>query len=623
MRRLIGIILALVFTGCATSRKALLKALSVKEPQSANAVVIFDSTFVNVKKTGSYVKRHHVLVKILTMKGKADYASPSFTYTTKYGKVVVKKARVIKKNGKIVKVKKDNIKDVKVPAFDKFFLPNVRMVKIVFPDVEKGDAVEYVVEEIISNPPMEGEFDDMVIFESTEPVLSQYYEIALPQRLYYRIYNDKDGIIKFRHEGEKYVWYANDIEPLIREPLMPPLPDVAKKVLLSTVKSWKTWSRWYWNLTKDKFALNDTITSLMDSLLKDKPTRLDSIKSLFYYVSNNIRYVATTMNGKKAGYEPFPATKTFRQKYGVCRDKAALLVAMLRHIGVDAYPVLTNPMIKVEKEIKTDQFNHAIVAIKDKKGYIYLDPTAEDIPVFLPFYEQGKGVLVCTPEGEDLSYTPILPPDSNSAYSTQEIYVLEDGNMKGKSVIKGSIVDQQFRMMVKKIPPERLKSIFSMSLQALGNEASLDTIYYTDPDDFNTPFSITMEYSVKGFAIKKDNKIAFTLSGEQGNMFGGNPFSLEKRNYPIYLYVPISSSSDIIVHIPKGYVIKNMPASENLENDYVVFSIETKNKGDSIILRYGATYKKCLIPADKYLETKSLYDRWAKNLKTRFILEKQ
>ncbi len=623
MRKLTLILLGLVFTGCATSNKALMQALSTKEPANANALVIFDSTFVNVKTDGSYVKKSHVLVKILTMKGKADYANPSFTYTTKYGKIVVKKARVIKKDGKIIKVKKDNIKDIKVPAFGKFFLPNVRMVKIVFPNVEKGDAVEYIVEEIISNPPMEGEFDDMIIFENEEPVVSQYYEIAIPQKLYYKVYNDPDGVIKYRHEGNKYVWYANNLKPPVKEPLMPPLPDVAKKVLLSTVKSWKTWSRWYWNLTKDKFALNDTITTLMDSLLKDKTSRIDTIKALFYYVSSNIRYVATTMNGKKAGYEPFPAVKTFRQKYGVCRDKAALLVAMLRHIGIEAYPVLTNPMIKVEKEIKVDQFNHAIVAIKDKNGYTYLDPTAENIPVFLPFYEQGKGVLVCTPEGEDLTYTEIMPPDSNTTYSLQELYVSENGNMKGKTVIKGNIVDQQFRMLVKKLPPERIKSIFSMSLQSLGSEASLDTVYYGDPDDFRTPFSLTLEYTVKGFAMTGKDKLVFSLNSEQGGTFGGNPFSLEERKFPIYLPVPIMTKNDVTIHIPKGYTVKSMPQTMILENKYILFKVSTKSTGDSITFSYNVKYKKCLIPPEDYKETKTLYDKCIKNLKTRFILVKK
>ena len=623
MKKLIIIVMGMLIAGCATSDKALLKAVKEKAPTSANAYIVFDSAFVKVKEDGSYIKRTHALIKILTMKGKADFGSPSFSYTTKYGKVQVKKARVIKKDGKIINVKKDNIKDIKVPAFGKFFLPNVRMVKIVYPTVERGDAIEYVVEEVITNPPMEGEFDDMVFFEETEPIGTKYYEITLPQDLYYRVYNDKEGAIKFHKNGKKYVWYANNIAPIVREPAMPPLEDVSKKLLLSTVKSWKTWSKWYWNLTKDKFSVNDTMKALIDSLLSDKRSRIDSIKALFYYVSNKIRYVATTMNGKKAGYEPFPAQKTFRQKYGVCRDKAALLVAMLRYIGQDAYPVLTNPMIRVEREIKTDQFNHAIVAIKDKNGYTYLDPTAEDIPVFLPFYEQGKGVLVSTPWGEDLSYIKTLPPEDNDVFVLMDMSLDTLGNMHGKMTMKGSIIDQFFRMMVKKIPPEQLKSMLASSIASLGNEASLDTIYYTDPDDFTKPFNMTMEYTVKGFAMKSKDKYVFNIGGGAININGRDPFSLDKRHYPVYFGVPMSNKSSIFVHLPRGYVIKGGPDTMTVDNKYIHYSLNIEHQKDGIVLTSNMTYKKSLIPAKDYKNTRELHNKWLKNLKTNFILERQ
>ena len=613
----------LIFSGCMVTHKVVVPRIDESKYTNANAVVIFDSTFVKVKKTGNYKRRHHVLVKVFTMKGKADYSSPSFTYTTKYGKITVKLARVIKKDGRVVKVKKENIKDVKMPAFGKFFLPSVRMVKITFPDVERGDAIEYEVIEDMKNPPMEGEFDDMIMFENTEPVLSQYYELEIPKTVHYRVYNDPDGIIKFKHEGNKYVWYAEGIKPLVREPMMPPITDIGKKVLLSTVDSWKKWSVWYWNLVKDKLVVNDTMKTTMDSLLQNTKTRMDTMKALFYYVSNKVRYVATTMNGKKLGYEPFPAPKTFRQKYGVCRDKAALLVAMYRYLGIDAYPVLTNPMMKVEKDVPVDQFNHAIVAVKEGNNYIYLDPTAENIPNFLPFYEEGKGVLVCTPHGEDLTYIPVLPPDSNSTLNIQEIVMDSMGNIKGKSILKGSIVDQQFRMMVKKMPIERLKNLFQMSLQSLGSEATLDTMYYSDPDNFNEPFYFTMEYSVKDFALKSGKKLIFSLLNQNVSFMGGSPFSLEKRKYPLYFWVPVYSDNRVVIHIPHGYKVSELIKPFRAENDYVVYNGSCETMGDSIVCRFETTVKKSIIPPEHYTETRALYNKWVKTTKAKIILEKE
>ncbi len=623
MRKVLFASLILIFSGCMASGKVVIPKINENEYASSNAVIVFDSTYINAKASGAYTKRQHVLVKILTMKGKADYSSASFSYTTKYGKVKVKFARVIKKDGRVVKVKKDNIKDVKMPAFGKFFMPSVRMVKITFPDVERGDAIEYEVEEITDNPPMEGNFDDMIIFENTEPVISQYYELRIPKEVHYKIYNDPEGVIKFRKLKNRYIWYVKDEKPLIREPMMPPLPDVGKKVLLSTVSSWKKWSVWYWNLVKDKLSVNDTMKMTMDSLLSGAPSRLDTMKRLFYFVSNKVRYVATTMNGKKLGYEPFPAPKTFRQKYGVCRDKAALLVAMYRYLGIDAYPVLTNPMIKIEKEIPADQFNHAIVAVKEGSKYMYIDPTAENTPVFLPFYEQGKGVLVCTPEGEDLEYTPLLPPDSNSVISYQRLVLDTLGNVKASTTMHGAIIDQQFRMVVKKVPMDRLKNMFQMSLQGLGKEASLDTIYYSNPDDFDTPFTFSMGYSVKGFALKSGKKYIFSLANQNMSLNGGSPFSLQKRSYPLYLSMPIYSENTVVIYLPKGYKVKELLKPYKAENDFVSFESSCQTMSDSIVCVNKSTFKKPLIPPEHYVEAKKLYDDWMKDIRARIILEKE
>ena len=624
MKKLIIIFWGLFFQGCALfTHKVKIPNIDESKYPGANAIIVFDSTFFHVKKSGKYRKRQHVLVKILTMKGKADFSTPSFTYTTKYGKISVRFARVIKRSGKVIKVKKENIKDVKMPAFGKFFLPNVRMVKITFPDVERGDAIEYEVIEDMKNPPMEGEFDDLVLFESREPVLSRYYEVNIPKKMHYKIYNDPDKVIKFIHKGSRYIFYAEDIKPLIEEPMMPPIMDIGKKVLLATVDSWKKWSVWYWNLVKDKLVVNDTMKTTMDSLLQNTKTRMDTMKALFYYVSNKVRYVATTMNGKKLGYEPFPAPKTFRQKYGVCRDKAALLVAMYRHLGIDAYPVLTNPMMKVEKDVPVDQFNHAIVAVKEKNKYIYLDPTAENIPNFLPFYEEGKGVLVCTPQGETLSYTPMLPPDSNTIIGTGKTFLDSMGNVRGSVVITGTIADQQLRMVVKKIPHDRLKSMMQMNLQGIGKETTLDTFYYTDPDNFDIPFALTFKYSARGFALKKGKNLIFSLSNQNISFGNAEPFSLERRRYPLYFFVPVMSKAVTTIYLPKKYKVVRLPRPYRGENDYLAYAAKCNAYGDSIVCVYENVIKKPLVPPEDYVETKKLYDEGMKFSKTRIILKRE
>ena len=97
---------------------------------------------------------------------------------------------------------------------------------------------------------------------------------------------------------------------------------------------WSVVSRWYWDLSKPHL---DAITPAMKKQVADltagASTDMDRIKAVFYYVSKKIRYMGITPEKDRPGFEPHDVAITYEKKYGVCRDKAALLVSLLRAAG--------------------------------------------------------------------------------------------------------------------------------------------------------------------------------------------------------------------------------------------------------------------------------------------------
>ena len=92
---------------------------------------------------------------------------------------------------------------------------------------------------------------------------------------------------------------------------------------------------------------------------------------------------------------------TFDKKYGVCRDKAALLVSMLRLAGLKAYPVLVSVGTHKDAEAPDPFFNHAIVGVQLEKGrYSLMDPTDENTRELLPASDRNQSYLVCRADGE-------------------------------------------------------------------------------------------------------------------------------------------------------------------------------------------------------------------------------
>jgi len=122
----------------------------------------------------------------------------------------------------------------------------------------------------------------------------------------------------------------------------------------------------------------------------------EKIKALFYFVSNKIRYMGITPEKDRPGFEPHDVSITFDKRYGVCRDKAALLVSMLRLAGFEAYPILINVGTRMDPQVPDPFFNHAIVAAELQDGLqVLMDPTDENTRELLPAYDRNQSYLVC------------------------------------------------------------------------------------------------------------------------------------------------------------------------------------------------------------------------------------
>src|SRR5258708_20748996 len=67
------------------------------------------------------------------------------------------------------------------------------------------------------------------------------------------------------------------------------------------------------------------------------------------------------------GYQPHPAMDVFTHHYGDCKDKATLMSAMLKEIGIESYYVVINSQrgaVTPEMPAHMGGFNHAILAIQ-------------------------------------------------------------------------------------------------------------------------------------------------------------------------------------------------------------------------------------------------------------------
>ena len=495
-----------------------------------NLLVIFDSTRVDVKESGLSYVWSHTLTKILTPKGAIDLSVVKFGYDPLSAYVDIKKVVIYKKNGTIHNLDLQNVLDYPAPARMIYWGAREKMIEI--GRLDPGDALEVVEfkkgftyallepgEDDDSKyiPPMKGHYYDIVEFWSGNPVKIKVYEINVPKDkpIQYQVYNGEvQSSALFREDKNIYTFTKKEIVPFKPEPHSVAISDVATKLLLSTSPDWFAKSRWFYKVNEDFGSFNDTpeIQAKVNDILKSAKTELDSISLLTHWVADEIRYSGISM-GCGEGYTLHKGAMTFNDRCGVCKDKAGMLITMLRAAGFKSYPAMTMAGSRIDY-IPADQFNHSVTIVKLKDGkYHLLDPT------WVPFVrelwssaEQQQQYLMGIPEGADLATTPLSAPENHFLKIYGKSFLSADGTMTGTLTITAEgQSDAVIRGMFRNSTKTQWNQNVEKEILKISPLAEVTNIEYTDPIDYRSgPIHIIIEYKIPEYAFVSGDQVLFT-----------------------------------------------------------------------------------------------------------------
>ncbi len=594
----------------------------LKKFPNANSIVVFDSTTYTYQANGLYTSHYHQLVKVLTDRGKKQNSEAHIPYYRKFDKVTIQMARVIKPDGTIIPVPSDKITDITQASTVQMniYEPDIREKVITFQGLEVGDAVEYQVLDVAHQAAMENHFDALQLFQDFSPIVEKVFQITGPadKPLHYIVKRGKVDFNKVEKNGQiTYTWKVANVPRVIPEPGMPAFPDVATKLVASTTTSWKPISRWYYNLSEPRMTVNDSIRMEVKRLTAGKTDWNQKALAIYHFVAQKVRYMGLSI-GKKAGFQPHPVTQTYSMRYGVCKDVAALMVAMCRVAGMKADIVLTNPSMEMDREIPNINFNHAIVALFSPEGdTVYADPTVENYPGLFPSYEANQAVLIATKEGTDLTYTPYSPPEDNMGIIHGKSTLDEKGNLTGEIVFdtKG-IYDMAFRGFCKSMPPMQLKMIWQRVLQNIYPGARLVNFSMSNVEDLYTPFQMKLSYKIADYAMKAGAYFLVKSPVATGGfeLISRSIFrstSLPKRHFPLQIGTTFGSMEEEDMTLPPGVRVKAVPNPERLDEGPIFYTVGYKiseNGGKPLVhfKKELLVKKKELSPAEYLILKKAL-----------------
>lgn len=645
----------------------LLKNLVLNDETSkAKDYILYDSTIVDVQETGlTYVVKHQ-LTKILSDQSALEFRQVAFDYEPLSAYVKVLSAKIYRKDGSIEVLDSNDFIDIAAPA--RMIYWGARKLIINFGRLEKGDAIETKIfrkgftyalltspeddERFI--PPMRGHFYDIIEFWSSTYIKEKVYELLLPptKTIQYEFFNGEvEHFVHFPTDKHKekvttnpftktngfaskaslknyiqkdnkniYLWKMDDITPFKAESNMTAYSDVAPKLLISTSKDWYAKSKWFYKVNEDYGSFESTpeIKKKVDELLKGVTDEMEKISLLTHWCAENIRYSGISM-GKGEGYTLHKGDMTFKDRCGVCKDKAGMLITMLRAAGFESYAAMTQAGSNIER-IPADQFNHSITVVKLSDGtWSLLDPTwVPGVRELWSSAEQQQGFLMGLPEGADLMYTPVSPAENHFWKMDVKSILTEKGTLTANIIITAEgQSDANVRRGLKGYVSFREEYFPSLIAESYP-QAIIKSVAYPDIEDISKPIEVKLSIEIPDFALINGNKmtiVPFAAFNPFNDYYNAPEYyvntNIEERKYGF----KIGFSRQIEIHetmlIPDGFKISGTPET-----------FEQKDAASSLKIAYSNEAKQ-LDFVLKHIMNKRLYDKEDWNIFRSNLIKRQ
>lgn len=364
-------------------------------------------------------------------------------------------------------------------------------------------------------------------------------------------------------------------------------------------------------LEKKGYFRND-----LKPILANLKTPEEKLKAVFLFVQDRVlwnkRYAVLCSKGVKEAYT---------NKSGNSAEINLMLVAMLRYAGIEAYPVLQCVRSsRISLYPSLEAFNYVTCAAVIGGKTISLDATSKwTKPGVLPlrainwqgFVVKDNGtfdVLDVIPETVSLESTTIsgtITPDGHCSGSFRNTRT--DNNAVVFRELLGDLAGKEdyIALLEKEYDGIRINDYRLIDLNETFNPVS---------EEFS--FTTIDGAEVLGSRMYISPLLFFSKPV--------NPFTENKREYPIDFGFPSQRRYLFTLTLPDGYTVESLPdsASYKMVDNIAGFSFNVQQIENKVQLMVSVSYNKAVIDAGYYSTLHDLYDRVIAKLKEKIVLKK-
>jgi len=517
-------------------------------------------------------------------------------------------------------------KDIK-PRFsyysvDDYFYSDEHICYFPLPLERKGSTSSVLFKKTISDP----RYFLNVYFSESYPVLHKEVTIKVPRWMKVELkeinFNGyeitKTSNYDNNNDADVYTYTIKNLPPRENEDECPGPSYIYPHILvLSKEATVENVKKTYFNSVADQYGWYKQLVGNIgsnDAIVKVKAQEitagitndLDKIKAVFYWMQNNVRYVA--FEDGIAGFKPDKADEVIRKKYGDCKGMANATKELLRSLGYDARLcwIGTNHIAYDYSTPSLSVDNHMICALKFQGKMYFLDAT-ENYLGFDEYAEriQGRQVLIEDGDNYILANIPSTTYQQNLD-EEKRILKIDGTDLKGTATHVWKGEEKEYVLSeLNSIKKDKSIESFTKYL-SLGNNdyviTDLKTSNLNNYDkDISAMYNIDHKNAVSSF--DKEYYVDLDFTKELNDFI----FDTTKRDLDFWFDYKMNLSKQTELEIPNGYSVTSLPPNVEITNPAYEFSISYSQANGKIIYKKNLAIKNIRI-------SKSMFEQWNKDV---------
>jgi hypothetical protein len=339
--------------------------------------------------------------------------------------------------------------------------------------------------------------------------------------------------------------------------------------------------QWYEKLVKEAGNDDASLKPLVNKIINGKTTDVEKAKALYYWVEDNIRYLAFE-NGI-VGYKPAACQTVVNNKYGDCKCMANLLTEMLKLAGLDARRAWLGTK-EIVYDLSTPSLavhNHAICVLLLNGKHYYLDATAEYANLgYDNDMIQGRDVIYEDNNNYMAEKIPVASIESNKTEINKTLR-LNDELIEGRANYYYSGDSKTYLLYQYNhiAGPDRDRDMKHF-IEHNDPNISIVTSSTSDMQNRDMPVTINYDFKIKNQVTKFENDIYVGIDYDKVLM----KLEFDSTRYCDYEFdFRINYDVNDTLIIPDGYSIKHLPDNLNINTPDYSFKVQTNVIADKII----------------------------------------